>query len=288
MQISQPNPTAVQVPVSTSVVRGAQAAASTGATSATTGTTATAASDTASRPTPDSLVARLDAYGAGLTSRIGQALAGAAPGDEAAYKDSLGRFEQSLGRIRAGIEDGSLRGEDLANAVSSSVRMVRVDLESLSAPPSDSEAESAGADATASAAAPTAASDPSAPAGSVAAAGTSQGRFQSIVAGISQRLAGLQSADSANGDSSRLSELAAAEKAFTSAASRMETAFFENGDFDRGTFYGLFSASVGRLQQNVSELSSGTQKTDATLYDPKRGTESLSDGLRKVRFDRTV
>jgi hypothetical protein len=114
---------------------------------------------------------------------------------------------------------------------------------------------------------------------------SAQARFQNLVAGVNQRLSAL--ADDGGG-ADRAAELQAAQASFASAAARIETAFFERGDFDRGTFYGLLSASIGRLQQRVSDLQSGTQAHEATLYDPKRGVESLSEGLRKVRFDRTV
>lgn len=276
MQISQPTPASVQANVPSAAVRGASPASA-----------VSASADVAppARPTADALVARLDAYGAGLSARLGEALAGAAPGDEPAFQDSLGRFEQSLGRIRAGIEDGSLRGDDLAGAVQGALRLVRADLEAVRGTTSP-VAEAAAADAAAEVAESTGAEAPATTAPADA-PGVSQGRFQSLVSGIGSRLAGLTASDS-EATPDRLAELQAAEEAFTSAAARIETAFFENGDFDRGTFYGLFSASLGRLQQRVSDLFSGTQTNDATLYDPKRGVESLSDGLKKVRFDRTA
>jgi len=235
--------------------------------------------------TPDALVARLDAYGAELAQNIGEALAALPAGAREAAQGTLGHFEQNLGRIRAGIEDGSLRGDDLGRAMQGALGSVRFDLARVSQAGqgqagADELRPNAGAEA-AAAAGSVAASDGS----DVALTGASaQGRFQNIIAGVNQRLSGLTNEAQGAG----AAELQAAQKSFVSAASRIETAFFERGEFDRGTFYGLLSASVGRLQQRVTDLQSGTQAQDATLYDPKRGVESLSEGLRKVRFDRTV
>ncbi len=234
---------------------------------------------------PDALVARLDAFGAGLAQNIGEALAALPAGARDAAQGTLGHFEHNLGRIRAGIEDGSLRGEDLGRAMQGALASVRFDLARVSqAGRGQAGADELGPNAGAEAAA-TAASDAASDGADAARTGASaQGRFQSIVAGVNQRLTGL--ANEAQGAGA--AELQAVQKSFASAASRIETAFFERGEFDRGTFYGLLSASVGRLQQRVTDLQSGTQAHEATLYDPKRGVESLSDGLRRVRFDRTV
>lgn len=288
MQIPQTNPASLPAQASVSATRGAapgsavasvRGASSVGADGVVAGPDAPA--------TPEALVARLDAFGAGLTQKIGEALAALPGGARDAAQGTLGHFEQNLGRIRAGIEDGSLRGEQLGRAMQGALGSVRFDLARVSQAGQgqaggDPAAPSAGTDAAAAAAIPAGAS---AGAETVRTGASPQGRFQNIVAGIGQRLTAL-GAEGAGAD--RASELEAAQKSFASAASRIETAFFERGDFDRGTFYGLLSASVGRLQQRVSDLQSGTQTHEATLYDPKRGVESLSTGLQKVQFDRTV
>jgi hypothetical protein len=288
MQIPQSNPASlpVQAPVST---RGAAPSSAVpalrGASSV--GVDAAVSSGQEAPATPETLVARLDAYGAGLAQNIGEALAALPGGARDAAQGTLGHFEHNLGRIRAGIEDGSLRGDGLARAMQGALANVRFDLARVSqagqgqAGPDEVGAAEAGASAGAEAASVAASAGTD-----VARTGaTAQGRFQNIVAGINQRLAGLGS-ESQSGE--RAAELQAAQESFASAASRIETAFFERGEFDRGTFYGLLSASIGRLQQRVTDLQSGTQAQDATLYDSKRGVESLSEGLRKVRFDRTV
>lgn len=235
---------------------------------------------------PDALVARLDAFGAGLAAHIGQALAALPSGGTDAASATLGRFDQSLARIRAGIEDGSLRGESLGRALDGALAVVRHDLararevEAGDAGTEALEPADAGADATA-----TAARAPAAAGSDVPPAASAQGRFGNIVSAVTGRLASLAAE---SGDDSRTAEVAAAQESFASAAARIETAFFERGEFDRGTFYGLLSASLGRLQQRLSDLQSGAEVQEATLYDARRGVESLSDGLRRVRFDRTV
>ena len=144
----------------------------------------------------------------------------------------------------------------------------------------DSGAAAAAAPAAAAAAAPSGTGQPAAAQGAI-----SQGRFQNIVGGIGQRLAGL-----AGQQSSRLeaSGVRAAQEAFAAEASRIETAFFEGGNFDRGTFYGLVSASLGRLQQRIGDLLPGGERQDASLYSAKQGVSSLGESLRKVSFDRTA
>jgi hypothetical protein len=284
MQISQPNTSSLPAPA-TAAVRGAQASAGAEA----------ARGVTPPPPAPDAAVARLDAFGAGLTSRIDAAFAGASAEDKAALGSVLEGFGQNLGRIRAGIEDGSLSGDKLAQAIQSTLGAVRDELGSAREATAARDAEGATGPNTAAAAAV----DADAVATRVAAARTqgaaeaattpqasAQARVQSVIGGLSQRLDGLRAQQGTPEDGP--DALAQAQRAFESAASRIETAFFEGKDFDRGTFYGLMSASLGRLQQRVSDVVSGSQVQDATLYDVKRGTESLSEGLRRVQFDRTV
>lgn len=259
-------------------VAGASAAAPVRGAAAVSGPSA--AADGPPPASPDAVTARLDAWGAGIQQRLGEALAGLAPEERAGAGEGLRRFEQSLGRIRAGIQDGSLSGSGLADAVRGSLQTVAADL-------APAGRDSAGADAGAQqAAAAAAAAAPSGTGQSAAAQGAiSQGRFQNIVGGIGQRLAGL-----AGQQTSRLEAagVRAAQEAFSAEASRIETAFFEGGNFDRSTFYGLVSASLGRLQQRVGDLLPGSARQDASLYSAKQGVDSLGASLRKVSFDRTA
>lgn len=285
MQISQPNPSAVpnpansravQAPASVAPARSAQVAGNVAGSRGAAG-----AAGPPPPPPPDALAARVEAFGAGIAARLGAALAAAPEAQDGAFKGALQRFDQNLGRIRAGIEDGSLRGDDLTRAVQNSLALVRDDL--AASAPQDGADAAPGAAAQASAS--TAVQAPSGATLGAAEASPSRGRFQNIMQGLSQRLAGL---GKESDDADRQAGLQVAEQSFASATARIETAFFDNGDFDRGTFYGLLSASLGRLQQRLSDVFSGSQVQDATLYDAKTGTQSLSDGLRRVQFDRTV
>jgi hypothetical protein len=287
MQIPQSNPASLPAQVPVQATRGVAASSPVAAVrgASNVGAEAPAASP-AAPATPDALVARLDAYGASLAQNIGEALAALPGGARDAAQGTLGHFEQSLGRIRAGIQDGSLRGEDLGRAMQGALANVRFDLARVSqAGQGQAGVDGVDPDAGADAAAAVAVRGATAAVEAPTASASAQGRFQNIVAGVGQRLSALGH-DGVGAD--RAAELQAAQESFASAASRIETAFFERGEFDRATFYGLLSASVGRLQQRVSDLQSGTQAHEATLYDPKRGVQSLSDGLQRVRFDRTV
>jgi len=245
------------------------------------------------------MLARLDAYGASLVSRIGEAFAGLSGSEAAALTQSAAGLTENLGRIRAGIEDGSLRGDTLQAAIQGSLDLVRQDLAAArtkdrAAAGESSQSEplpgaSAGAEALAPAAsrpdaAPVAADQDVRDEGQLQAA-TSLRRYQTFVGDIANRVGNMNIEGLSTERADALKE---AQAAFTSASTRLESAFFENGDFDRGTFYGLLSASLGRLQQQVKELQSGTERQSARLYDSKTGTESLSDNQRRVRFDRTV
>ncbi|MEZ6013636.1 MAG: hypothetical protein R3F49_00860 [Planctomycetota bacterium] len=295
MQISQSNLASAQSAAAQPTVRGAQAGAAAMPARGAAPLGATAAVGQGPPPPgppqgpppggPDAVVARLDAYGAGIASRIESAFAGAqaSGADTSALEGAVGRFDQSLSRIRSGIEDGSLRGEDLARAVQNSVSMVQADLKDMTAAKEDQDVMDAAVTDAADGAALGASQ--TGMGGSMTPAAAAQGRFQSIVQGMGQRLSGLVSGAK---DEDSQGQLKAAQDAFTSATSRIETSFFEGGDFDRGTFYGLMSASLGRLQQRVSDVQSGTQASEARLYSAKNGTESLSEGLRRINFDTTA
>ena len=264
---------------------------------------------------PQAVISRLDNYANGVATRLREAYQDVPESAQGEFLAAVQSFTGNLERVRAGIEDGSLRGDDLASAVQGTLGTLRGDLidsrsQAQVKPAASSVADrpTIDADVDGQSGTPAAAlgaalvdqdvqdqdrgtsqdvtsSGAAAASNAQNAAAVSRGRFGNIVQGVSSRIQSLQTPEMSDGMSAAIE---AAQQAFQSATARIDTAFFQNGDFDRSTFYGLYSASLGRLQQSLGDLFSGSQKTEATLYDANRGVQSLSDGLERVKLDRTI
>jgi hypothetical protein len=203
---------------------------------------------------------RVESLAAGIEDRI-TSLA-AELGDREGLGSALEAFGGNVDRLLAGIQDGSLSGDQLAQGIQNVLDMVSSDVQRAVAPPTDGRVDLSGPDR------PPVDSNP---------AGSTERRFGAFVQSAESRLAEIASDLSPE----QREGFAKLQADFSSSMDRLGSAFFDKGSIDRDQFKELFNSLFEGLKSDVQGLFGGSPGGNeaASLYNPVTGVEQLGSIL---------
>ncbi|MEM6672650.1 MAG: hypothetical protein AAF726_07380 [Planctomycetota bacterium] len=210
----------------------------------------------ASSPEAASHLARRDGLSDALFRRIEAAAADAPASEQQAFRDIGESLESAFARLRAGLADGTLDPADVQRGLTNALEAARETLASTRSAEGDAPEL-----------------------GDIV-----RGRFADLAASVQARVDGLVASD----DERAVAATAVAD-AFMSAAARLDAALFDprtGAPIDRGTFRDLFAASLGTLQEQLTDLLGDANGADvAFLYGADSARESVAVVGRSVDLD---